>query len=101
MPPAVTPGGAGYSQSVVSAQVAVGAGQSVSLTITQSANGGETGYAIYRGRLNGTNAPADMRLMQVIPKSPGATTVYKDQNRFIPGTVTVPVLNMGPSAVKA
>jgi len=95
---AVAPAGAGYSQSVVSAQVAVSAGQSVTLTITQSANGGETGYAVYRGRLNGTNAPSDMRLMQVIPKSAGATTVYKDQNRFIPGTVTIPVLNLAPGA---
>lgn len=96
---AIAPGGAGYSQSVVSAQVAVSAGQSVTLTITKSANGGETGYAVYRGRLNGTNAPSDMRLMQVIPvAATGNTTTYKDQNRFIPGTVTIPVLNMGPSA---
>lgn len=94
----IAPGGAGYSQSTVSAQIAVSAGQQVTLTITQSASGTETGYAVYRGRLNGTNAPSDMRLMQVIPKTNGATTTYVDQNRFIPGTVTIPVLNMGPSA---
>lgn len=93
----VAPGGAGYSQSTVSAQIAVSAGQTVSLTITASASGSETGYAVYRGRLNGTNAPSDMRLVKVIPKA-GATTVYKDQNRDIPGTVSIPVLNMGPSA---
>lgn len=93
----VAPGGAGYSQSTVSAQIAVSAGQSVSLTITASASGSETGYAVYRGRLNGTNAPIDMRLVKVIPKS-GATTVFKDQNRDIPGTVSIPVLNMGASA---
>lgn len=89
--------GAGLSGSLVSAQVAISAGQSVTLTIGQSASGTESGYAIYRGRLNGTNTPSDMRLMKVVKKT-GATTTYVDQNRDIPGTVSVPLLNLGAAA---
>lgn len=90
-------GGAGLSQVVKSAQVAVAAGQSVTLTITKSAAGTETGYAIYRGRQNGTNATNDFRLVKIVPKT-GNTTAYVDQNRDIPGTVSVPLLNMNPAA---
>jgi hypothetical protein len=52
----------GESAVVKSAQVAVAAGDKVTLTITASAAGTETGYAIYRSRLNGTNATDDFRL---------------------------------------
>lgn len=89
--------GAGLSQVVKSAQVAVAAGQSVTLTITKSAAGTETGYAIYRGRQNGTNTTNDFRLVKIVPKT-GNTTAYVDQNRDIPGTVSVPLLNMNPAA---
>lgn len=85
----------GQSTGVISAQQAVAAGQKVTLTITASAGGQETGYAIYRSRKNGTNAANDFRLMARVPKA-GATTTYVDLNREIPGTTKAYVLNMSP-----
>lgn len=89
--------GKGYSAIVKSTQTAVAAGKKAVLTITASGAGTETGYAVYRGRLNGSNATDDFRLMTIIPKTSGGTTVYTDLNRDIPGTVSVPCLNMNPS----
>lgn len=94
---AIGANGEGLTAATVSSQVAVAAGEKVTLTITQSASGSETGYAIYRSRQDGTNVPADMRLVKIIKKS-GATTTYVDLNRDIPGTVSIPLLNLGPSA---
>lgn len=88
----------GQSTGFVTAQVAVAAGEAVTLTITPSAGGQETGYAIYRSRQNGTNAPADMRLMTRIPKTNG-TTVFVDLNRKIPGSTKAYILNMSPGAM--
>ncbi|HET7674203.1 MAG TPA: hypothetical protein VFL54_01640, partial [Gammaproteobacteria bacterium] len=51
----------GQSNALISAQVAVAAGEAVTLTISPSASGEETGYVIYRGRKNGTNALSDLR----------------------------------------
>ena len=92
-------GGAGQGQSTLlkSTQTAVAAGKRAVITITASASGLETGYAIYRGRQGGTNDTSDFRLMKVIPRT-GASTVYNDVNREIPGTVKVPVLNLDQSA---
>ncbi|HKT53429.1 MAG TPA: hypothetical protein VJP88_03195 [Caulobacteraceae bacterium] len=98
--------GAGQSTGVVSAQVAIAAGQSVTLTINKSAGGQETGYAIYRSRMNGGNsingsvsgAGSDFRLVTRIAYSGGATTTWKDQNTLIPGTTKAYVLNMRPGA---
>lgn len=84
---------AGQSQCVVSDQVAVSQGGKVTLTITASATGQESGYAIYRGRLNGSNQLTDMRLMCRIPRT-GAQTVFVDINRKIPGTTKAYLLNM-------
>jgi hypothetical protein len=72
---------------------AVTAGQKVTLTITKSTAGTETGYVIYRSRLNGTNATADFREMVRVPRT-GASTVYVDLNRDIPGTTKAAILNM-------
>lgn len=83
----------GQSDGRISTQQAVTAGQRVTLTITRSAGATETGYAIYRSRLNGTNAPSDFRLMARVPVA-GATTTYVDLNRDIPGTTRAYVLNM-------
>lgn len=94
---AIGPSGEGLTEVVKTAQVAVAAGKKVALTITQSAAGTESGYAIYRSRQNGTNATNDLRLVKVIKKA-GATTVFNDVNRDIPGTVSVPVLNLGQGA---
>ena len=85
------------SQVTKTAQIAVAAGNKVTLTITASAANTETGYAIYRSRQNGTNTTNDFRLVKIVKKS-GATTNFVDLNRDIPGTVTVPLLNMAPGA---
>lgn len=89
--------GEGMSEIVKSAQVVVAAGKKGILTITASAAGTETGYAVFRSRQDGTNATADFRLVKIIKKT-GATTTFTDMNRDIPGTVQVPLLNMAPSA---
>ena len=94
---AIGAGGEGLTKIVKSTQTAVAAGKKVTLTITKSSANTETGYAVYRGRLNGTNEVADFRLMKIVPKD-GATTTYVDLNQNIPGTVAVPCLNMGTSA---
>ena len=97
----------GQSTGFVSAQVAAAAGSSNTLTIVPSAAGGETGYAIFRSRLNGPNVVAgsvpgqgsDFRLMRRVPRNAaGINTYYVDQNRDIPGTVPAFVLNLAPSA---
>lgn len=80
-----------------STQTAVVAGKKATLTITQSAAGTESGYAIYRSRQDGTNASNDLRLVKIIAKT-GATTTFVDLNRDIPGTVSIPLLNMNPSS---
>lgn len=82
-------------QSVVSksAQIAVAAGEKVTLTITRSVAATETGYVIYRSRKNGTNATADFREMARVAVA-GATTTYVDYNRDIPGTSTAYLLNL-------
>jgi hypothetical protein len=78
------------------AQVAVAAGGKITLTITGSVGGGETGYVIYRSRKNGTNAMADLREMVRIPRT-GASTTYVDINREIPGSSCAFMLNLRPS----
>lgn len=83
----------GQSTGAVSGQIAVAAGKKAVITITRSAGAQETGYAIYRGRQNGTNSPSDMRLMVRVPCA-GATTTYTDLNRDIPGTTRAYILNM-------
>jgi len=86
---------AGQSAVVVSEQVVVAQGDAVTLTINRSASGAESGYAVYRGRLNGSNAVDDLRLVCRIPAM-GATTTFVDKNRKIPGTTKAYVLNMLP-----
>lgn len=90
-------GGKGHSTATVTTQVAVAAGNKVTLTIAASSAGTETGYAIYRSRQAGTNDLNDMRLVKVIKRT-GASTTFVDLNRDIPGTVKVPLLNMGEGA---
>lgn len=85
----------GQSTGVISGQTSVAAGKKVTLTITRSAGATETGYAIYRSRLNGTNGVTDFRLMCRVPVG-GATTTYVDLNRDIPGTTKAYILNMNP-----
>lgn len=87
----------GQSTGVISAQVAIAAGEKRVLTITASGGGTETGYAIYRSRKNGSNAVTDFRLVTRVAKA-GATTVWTDLNLLIPGTTIAYMLNMGPNA---
>lgn len=84
---------AGQSGALVSAQVSVAQGDKVTLTIAASAAGTESGYAIYRGRKNGSNALTDLRFVTRVPKT-GASTTYVDLNRKIPGTTKAYLLNM-------
>lgn len=86
----------GQSVGVTTAQAAVAAGGNVSLAISASASGLETGYVIYRSRRNGSNDPADMREMIRIPRT-GATTTYVDKAREVPGSTVAFVLNLNPS----
>lgn len=90
--------GQGYTEVVKSSQTAVASGKKAVLTITKSSAGTETGYAIYRSRQNGTNDTSDFRLVKVIPKAAGNTTTFTDLNRDIPGSVSIPCLNMAPAA---
>jgi hypothetical protein len=90
--------GSGYSQIVKSSQTAVAAGKKAVLTITRSSATTETGYAVYRSRQGGTNADADFRLVKIIPASGSSTTTFTDLNADIPGTVTVPCLNLDPAS---
>lgn len=87
----------GQSAVVVTAQVAVAQGGKVTLTIGASASGEETGYVIYRGRQNGTNALSDLRQMIRIPRT-GAQTVFVDENRDIPGTTSAYILSLNPQS---
>lgn len=80
-----------------SAQVAVAAGKKVVLTIAQSSSGAESGYAVYRSRQNGTNDSSDFRLVKIIKKT-GASTTFTDLNRDLPGTITIPLLNLAQGA---
>lgn len=89
--------GQGMSAAVATAAVSIAAGEKVTLTITKSASDSESGYAIYRSKQGGTATVADMRLVKIIKKA-GATTTFVDLNRDIPGTVSVPLLNMAPNA---
>lgn len=83
----------GQSTGVISAQVAVAAGKKVSITIAKSVAGEEVGYVIYRSRLNGSNAVNDFRQMVRVART-GASTVYVDLNREIPGTSSAYILNL-------
>lgn len=95
---AIDADGKGMTALTKSAQIAIASGEKVTLTITQSAGTTETGYRIFRSKQDGTNTTADFRLMKTIKRTAGATTVHVDLNRDIPGTISIPLLNMTPSA---
>ncbi|EAO3412069.1 hypothetical protein E3L83_05585 [Salmonella enterica] len=97
--------GGGYSQAIVSTGTGTAAvGGSVDLTITHPKVDDLGGLAIYRARRN-VAAPAnptdllpDMRLVKIIPADRSGTTHFTDDNRNIPGTVAVPLLNLEAGA---
>lgn len=76
--------------------VTVAAGEEVTISITASAGGSETGYVLYRGRQDGSGDLSDCREMIRVPKS-GGTTTFVDKNRDIPGTTSSFALNLSPS----
>jgi hypothetical protein len=101
----ISKSGAGYSEAVIVDAVTVAAGGGIKLTITH--NTGSTdigGYAIYRGRQGVAKAAADLdtladlRLVKVVAKNSAATQEFIDLNLDIPGTVSVPVLNLAPGS---
>lgn len=94
----IGPNGEGMTEVTVSSSTAVAAGKKAVLSITKSSAGDESGYAIYRSRQNGTNDPSDLRLVKTIKKASGDTTTFTDLNREIPGTVSIPLLNLGTAA---
>jgi hypothetical protein len=86
----------GRSTTVVSAQVAVVAGDGVTIVINHPSDANVTGFFIHRSRRNGTNAKADLREMIRIPRASGSTTTYVDKNADVPGTSPVFVVNLAP-----
>ena len=81
-----------YGTSIVkelAATVAVSAGQKVTLTITASARGDETGYIVCRSAKDGDVLMEMIR----IPRTKGSnTTVFEDLNEDLPGTASLVVL---------
>lgn len=86
---------AGQSTGVKTTSTSVAAGKKVVLTITASVGASETGYVIYRSRLNGTNTTSDFREMGRIART-GTSTTYTDFNLDIPGTCKAYLLDMRP-----
>ncbi len=76
--------------------ITVAAGQAVTITITGAAGGQETGYVIYRSYQDAAGELKDCREMVRVAKD-GATTVYVDKNREIPGTTCGYALNLSAS----
>jgi hypothetical protein len=81
----------------ISGAVAVAAGDAVTLAITPSAANTETDYRVYRGRLNGTNQPDDVRLIARIPNAGTGSTTFVDYNQVIPGTSEAFMLTANPA----
>lgn len=101
--------GKGMSEAtILTAPVSVVDGASVTIEIPQSASKAESGYAIYRSKQDAKGATAnaapdikEFRLVKTIAKKVDAnkqTTTFVDLNRNIPGTITVPLLNLTPGA---
>ena len=85
----------GQSDVVKTAQQTIASGDKCTLTIAASGAQDETGYAIFRSRLGGTNASGDMRLVKRVART-AASTVVVDKNDDIPGTSMAFLLNMLP-----
>lgn len=92
--------GKGRSTCVVSAQVSVTAGQHVTISVTNPNDAGVKGYEVYRGRRGGTNALADLRSIGRFARvgASGANTVIVDDNKYLPGTSPVILLNLAPES---
>lgn len=110
---AISATGAGIGKAVIVGAQTVANGDGIKLTMTHPTGGDLGGFAIYRGRQDVAVDPTivassddqvrepvlrDMRLVAMIPASTGSSTVFNDYNLDIPGTVSVPLLNLGQGA---
>ncbi|EGC0267583.1 hypothetical protein H8U31_001334 [Salmonella enterica] len=110
----ISKNGAGISTVVVADLASVPAGGVVTLTITAASSANDLGgYAIYRSR-QGAKQPAsgdltdkdkrrailaDFRLVKMISTDElGAGGTWVDTNADLPGSVSVPLLNLAPGA---
>ncbi|EFO7976625.1 hypothetical protein HO291_003481 [Salmonella enterica] len=103
--------GAGYSEAITLAAGSITKeSDEITFTITNPASADLGGFAIYRAR-KGVAAPAsgaskdeitaflkDCRLMKIIKADTSGKTKVVDQNRDIPGTVSIPLLNLSPGS---
>ncbi|ENE5752106.1 hypothetical protein ABNO07_003584 [Salmonella enterica subsp. enterica serovar Bareilly] len=97
--------GAGYSQAVIAAAAgAATVGGALDVKVTHPTVSDLGGLAIYRGRRGAAKGASDketlqdMRLVKIIPADPSGVTTFVDDNRNIPGTVSVPLLNLEQGA---
>lgn len=75
----------GESLAVDSAQVTVGAGETVTLTITHTAAPTASGIRIYRSAIDAADN-TDCRQLFDIARTAGNTTVWEDDGTHVPGT---------------
>lgn len=104
----ISTSGAGLSEAVIVDQVTVASGEEIVLSITNPASTDCGGFAIYRGRQDVAKAAddldtlRDMRLVGYVKidtsSSAGGKTKFHDDNRTLPGTICVPMLNLGAGA---
>ncbi len=100
----ISTSGAGMSEAVIVDAVTVASGEEIALTIANVANTDCGGFAIYRGRqgvaksAQDVDTLSDLRLVGYIKKAASGTTVFHDDNRSLPGTVSVPMLNLAAGA---
>ncbi|EOH1034887.1 hypothetical protein ACLMYS_003861 [Salmonella enterica] len=91
--------GAGMSEATLLDPITLDATKNAtSITITNPNTSDLGGFAIYRGRLGDSAATlADLRLVKYVAAT-ATTTVFIDEDRDIPGTVSVPLLNLEQGA---
>lgn len=89
----------GDAAAVKSAAVTVAVGDGVTLTITPNAGNNATGYRIFRGRRNGTNADADLREVALVAANGDVAVTYVDYNQTIPGTSFMAVVTLREEAL--
>lgn len=101
----ISKSGAGYSQAFVTVTAqSVAAGEVVDIKVTHPSVDDMGGLALYRGRRGAAagasdqDTLADMRLVKIVKADKSGTTHIFDDNRDIPGTVSVPLLNLDAGA---
>lgn len=87
------------SSLVKSGQVAVAAGDGVTITITHGAGHNGSYFMLYRTNTDGANSNDNFREMKRIASSGGATTVHVDLNEDVPGTSFIAIQTMAEQAI--